>query len=120
MDKAMTLKPRVSEKSYALSQLRNVYVFQVPSDANKLTVKKAVSAQFDVTVTDVKIANIKGKTKRTVRKGGRQSFGKRADIKKAYITLKTGESIAVFASEDDKKTTDKSTEKSKKATRSNK
>ena len=119
MDKAMTLKPRVSEKSYALSQAHNVYVFQVPGDSNKLTVKKAVAAQFDVTVTGVKIANVKGKTKRTVRKGGKQNFGKRPDVKKAYVTLLAGESIAIFATEDDKKT-DKSDKKSKKATRSNK
>ncbi len=117
MDKSMTLKPRISEKAYALSQNENVYVIQVPADANRLTVAAAISAQFDVTVTNVNISNVKGKMKRTVRKGGRQSFGKRPDIKKAYITLKEGDSIAVFASEDDKNT-EKPTEKSKKAPRS--
>ncbi len=61
MDKSMTLKPRVSEKAYGLSQTAGVYVIQVPGDANKLTVTNAVQAQFDVTVTSVNIANIPGK-----------------------------------------------------------
>ena len=103
MDKSMTLKPRVSEKSYALSQVMNVYVMQVPSDANRLTVANAVSAQFGVNVTKVNITNLKGKSKRTVRKGGKQSFGKRPDVKKAYVTLKKGDTIAIFANEEDKK-----------------
>lgn len=117
MDKSMTIKPRISEKAYALSQTQNVYVMQVPADANKLTVANAISAQFDVTVTNVNINNAKGKTKRTVRKGGRSSFGKRPDVKKAYVTLKEGDSIAVFATDDDQEAKPKASEKSKKAPR---
>lgn len=116
MDKSMTIKPRISEKAYALSQTQNVYVLQVPSDANRLMVADAVTAQFGVTVTKVNISNTKGKVKRTVRKGGRQTFGKRLDTKKAYVTLKEGDSIAIFATDDEKKT-DKAAEKSKKAPR---
>jgi large subunit ribosomal protein L23 len=118
MDKAMTIKPRISEKAYALSQTQNVYVLQVPSDANRLMVADAVTAQFGVTVTKVNISNAKGKVKRTVRKGGRQTFGKRPDTKKAYVTLKEGDSIAIFATDDDEKKNDKAAEKSKKAPRS--
>lgn len=117
MDKSMILKPRISEKSYALSQSQNVYVIQVPADANRLTVADAITAQFGVTVTKININNTKGKVKRTVRKGGRQTFGKRPDVKKAYVTLKEGDSIAIFATEDDQKT-EKPAEKSKKAPRS--
>ena len=105
--KTMTLKPRISEKAYALSQSANVYVFQVPAEANKLTVADAVTAQFGVSVNTVNIAVSKGKLKRTVRKGGRQSFGKRSDTKKAYVTLKDGDSIAVFPNEEDQKAADK-------------
>ena len=73
-----------------------------------------------IVIINVNIAVIKGKTKRTVRKGGKQSFGKRVNVKKAYVTLKEGDTIGIFASEDDKKTTDKTKEKSKKSTRSTK
>jgi large subunit ribosomal protein L23 len=86
MSKTMTLRPRVSEKAYGVSQLHNTYVFVVPGDANRLTVAQAVAAQFNVTVEDVNILNVKGKVKRTVRKGGRAITGKDTDIKKAYVT----------------------------------
>ncbi len=103
MSKTLLLKPRISEKAYDQSLTKNTYVFVVPRDANRTEVADAVSAQFDVAVTDVNILNVKGKVKRTVRKGGRQTAGKDSDFKKAYITLKEGDSIAVFATEDNKK-----------------
>lgn len=99
--KSMVLKPRVSEKAYGHSQVLNTYVFEVPGDANKLTVADAVASQFDVTVEAVNILNVKGKTKRTIRKGGRASIGKRTDKKKAYVTLKDGDSIVIFAAEEE-------------------
>lgn len=97
MDKTMTLKPRMSEKAYGLTQTKNVYVFAVPGNANKHTVADAVVAQFKVTVTDVNITNVKGKAKRTVRKGGRPIAGRQNDTKKAYVTVKAGDIIPVFA-----------------------
>ena len=57
----------------------------------------AVATQFEVTVTDVRITNIAGKLKRTVRKGGRAVTGRRSDVKKAYVTLKDGDSLPFFA-----------------------
>lgn len=102
MSLSMTLKPRVSEKSYGLSQTSNTYVFQVPGDANKATITSAVTEQFKVSVIKINVTNLKGKTKRTVRKGGKATKGTRVDIKKAYVTLKTGDTIAIFANEEDK------------------
>ena len=95
-DKQVFLKPRLSEKTYGLSVTTNTYAVEVPGDANKHSVARAVSAQFDVTVESVNIVNVKGKTKRTVRKGGRPTAGKRSDIKKAYVTLKEGDKLPVF------------------------
>jgi large subunit ribosomal protein L23 len=97
MDKTLVLNPRLSEKAYALSQARNTYVFDVPKEANKHSVARAVNAQFNVTVEKVNIANINGKVKRTVRKGGRASTGKQNDTKKAFVTLKTGDTLPLFA-----------------------
>jgi large subunit ribosomal protein L23 len=102
MSKTMLLKPRISEKAYGIAQARNVYVFQVPVDAGKLEVAQAVTAQFGVHVIDVNILNVKGKVKRTIRRGGRPTMGKRADFKKAYVTVKAGQTIPIFAAEDDK------------------
>lgn len=95
--KALVLKPRVSEKAYGMSQLRNTYVFDVDHSANKHAVARAVSAQYEVTVTEVNIVNVKGKAKRTVRKGGRGTMGRQSDVKKAYVTLKDGDSLPIFA-----------------------
>jgi len=97
MSKTMIIKPRMSEKAYTLSQEDNTFVFEVPGSANKHTVKDAVQVQFDVTVTDVRIANKKGKTKRTLVKRSRPITGRQSDSKRAYVTLKQGDTIPVFA-----------------------
>ena len=100
MDKTMILRPRLSEKAYGLSQLRNTYVMDVPGDATKHTVARAVAAQFDVAVETVNITNAKGKNKRAMRKGGRPTAFKRSDIKKAYVTLKEGNKLPFFETEE--------------------
>ncbi len=97
MDKSIVLKPRLSEKSYGLSQTRNTYVFDVAGDVNKHSVARAVAAQFDVVVTKVNIANIDGKAARVISKGGRRvSKGHRVDVKKAYVTLAEGNKLPFF------------------------
>ncbi|HUS26498.1 MAG TPA: 50S ribosomal protein L23 [Nevskiaceae bacterium] len=117
MDKQLTLIPRLSEKTFGLSEVRNTYVFTVPAGANKHTVAGAVAAQFEVTVLNVNITNVKGKPKRSVRKGSRPTMGKRSDIKKAYVTLKEGDKLPFFATEDDDKATKKADKKAAKATK---
>lgn len=91
------LRPRMSEKAYAVSQLRNTYVFDVEGDTNKHAVARAVSEQYSVTVTAVRVVNQQGKVKRTIRKGGRPTMGRQSDVKKAYVTLKEGDSLPIFA-----------------------
>jgi large subunit ribosomal protein L23 len=96
--KTVILKPRVSEKAYAQSEASNVYLFDVPANANKFDVAKAVAAQYEVGVTNVKIASVPGKTVRAYRQRGRRSIsGKRSDIRKAYVTLKEGDKLPIFA-----------------------
>lgn len=100
MDRTMIIRPRLSEKAYASSQALRSYVFMVPADANKQTIGKAVVAQFGVTVMSVNLTNVKGKVKRTTRKSGRSVKGARSDVKKAFVTIKEGESIPIFAAEE--------------------
>lgn len=99
--KDLVLKPRISEKAYGLSQNPEVktYVFDVPLDANKHSVARAVSAQYEVTVTAVRTIVQNGKTKMTYRKGQRPLEGKRSDVKKAYVTLKAGDTLPLFVEE---------------------
>ena len=97
MDKTMFLIPRISEKTYMLSEAFNTYVVEVPREANRDSISKAMTAQFGVAVETIRVINVKGKPKRSVRKGGRPVLGKRSDIKKAYVTLKAGEKLPFFA-----------------------
>ena len=96
MNKDIVLKPRVSEKSYALSEKLNTYVFDVSTEVNKLSIAKAVSAQYEVSVTNVRVAGVPGKSKRAYHKRGRMAKGQRSDIRKAYVTLKEGDKLPIF------------------------
>jgi large subunit ribosomal protein L23 len=98
MDKTLVLRPRLSEKTYALSESR-VYVVEIPAGANKHSVARAIEAQFGVKVAKVNITNISGKAKRTMSISGKRltgANGKRTDIKKAYVTLEKGNSLPFF------------------------
>ena len=109
MDKAIVLKPRLSEKAYSLSEERNTYTFAVPSGISRLNIAKAVSAQYGVTVESVRVAAQPGKTKRTYRRGGRVVHrGRTSAIRKAYVRLKKGDKLPIFSAVDeDKKKTKK-------------
>ena len=82
------IAPHVSEKSAGLADRSNQHVFKVRLDADKPAVKKAVEALFKVKVTQVRVARVKGKTKRFGR-----MMGRRSDWKKAYVTLAPGQDI---------------------------
>ncbi|MEV6106291.1 50S ribosomal protein L23 [Streptomyces sp. NPDC051940] len=84
------LKPVVSEKSYALLD-ENKYTFFVDPRANKTQIRQAVEAVFQVTVVSVNTINRQGKRKRT-----RTGFGKRANTKRAIVTLAEDDRIDIF------------------------
>ena len=100
----LTLLQHISEKSYAASQGRT-YVFIVPKTAHKLQIAKAVEAQFNVKVTDVRPLNMKGKPVRSMVKNRQRVRvdAKRTDRKKAYVTLAEGNTIAMFDEKEEKK-----------------
>lgn len=86
------IKPLQTEKSLANQKL-NIYSFEVSPQANKNQIKVAVEDMFKVNVTKVRTSILKGTQKRTGRKRLPNQTSTR---KKAYVTLKTGQSIAVF------------------------
>ena len=59
------------------------YVFMVDIDSNKTEIKEAVETIFGVKVAKVNTVRMQGKVKRT----GAYPAGKRADYKKAIVTL---------------------------------
>lgn len=96
--RSLALKPRLSEKAYVLSEASNTYVFDVDPGLNKFDVARAVASQYDVTVKRVRLVSIPGKATRSYRQSGRKSLsGQRSDIKKAYVTLKEGDKLPIFA-----------------------
>ena len=88
------LRPVVSEKSYALLDL-GVYTFLVAPTANKIEIRQAVEAIFNVRVTNVNTLNRKGKRKRNRRSF---TYGTRPDTKRAVVTLHEGDRIDLFES----------------------
>lgn len=118
MSKSIALKPRLNEKTYALSTSR-VYVFEVDKNVNKHSIARAVEAQFDVKVAEVNTANIAGKAKRIMSLSGKRmknAEGRRSDIKKAYVTLAEGHSLPFFdAVEEEEQKEEKLQEKFEKA-----
>jgi large subunit ribosomal protein L23 len=88
------LAPIVSEKSTRLADAHRQFVFRVLPGASKPEVRKAVELMFDVKVDDVQMTNMHGKRKRFG-----QRIGKRADWKKAYVTLAEGHDIDFMGAE---------------------
>jgi large subunit ribosomal protein L23 len=90
--RTVIIRPVVSEKSYGLLD-QGVYTFVVAPDANKIEIRQAVEAIFGVNVVKVNTLNRPGKRKRN---RGKATFGKRADTKRAVVTLATGQTIPIF------------------------
>jgi large subunit ribosomal protein L23 len=88
----LILIPKISEKAIALADAGK-YVFEVPTNSNKIEVAKAVEQTFNVSVTDVNMLILKGK--QVSRRYGKNA-GRRSDKKKAMVTLKAGQKISLF------------------------
>ncbi|OOG22882.1 50S ribosomal protein L23 [Thioalkalivibrio denitrificans] len=86
--------PHISEKATLLADAANQHVFKVAPDATREEVKTAVEKLFEVQVTSVRVANMKGKRKRFG-----AHHGRRVHWKKAYVTLAEGQDIAPAGNE---------------------
>ena len=75
-------RPVITEQSMA-GVADNKYVFIVDINANNTEIKEAVEAVFGVKVAKVNTVRMQGKVKRV----GANPAGKRADYKKAIVTL---------------------------------
>jgi large subunit ribosomal protein L23 len=84
------IRPIITEHSYDVIE-NNVYTFEVAKDANKIEIRNAVEAIFDVKVVKVNTLNVKPKPKRV-----RYQKGYTRTWKKAMVTLAEGESIEIF------------------------
>ena len=87
------VRPLVTEKSSAAFQARREYTFEVHPEANKFQIRDALEKLFDVTVTDVRTMQVRRKSVFRA-----QTIGAKPRWKKAVVTLKDGDEIAVFES----------------------
>lgn len=85
----LLVKPHISEKAATLAD-RGIYVFDVPLSANKIEIRKAVEAAYQVHVVSVRTQRGIGKV---VKRG--KVAGRRSAWKKALVELKRGETIAL-------------------------
>lgn len=81
----------LTEKAAQLKVEANQVVFEVALEANKIQIRDAVEALFDVKVTSVNTLIQRGKCKRMGRR-----LAKRRNWKKAVVTLREGDDIQFF------------------------
>ena len=84
-------RPVITEKS-TLLQERSKYVFEILPKATKAQVREAVERAFEVNVTKVNIIKIPGEQRRL---GAGRKF-RTANVKKAVVTLRQGDTIQIF------------------------
>ena len=95
MLKNILIKPIITEKSSALTEDENKYTFKVNKKANKVEIKKAITAMYGVPVLAVNTIIVPSKKKVRNTKSGLQK-GSKSAYKKAIITIPEGEEIDLY------------------------
>ena len=84
------IRPIITENTYDMME-EGVYTFEVAKDSNKVEIRQAIEAIFNVSVVKVNTLNVKPKPKRV-----RYQVGQTRTWKKAMVTLKEGDTIELF------------------------
>lgn len=95
MAKKILVKPMITEKTSALIDDQNKYTFKVDRGANKVEIKKAIEAAYNVAVERVNTAIMPSKAKVRNTKRGVQK-GRKSAYKKAIVKLAFGEEIDLY------------------------
>ncbi|MGB5170130.1 50S ribosomal protein L23 [Eudoraea sp.] len=93
---SVLIKPIITEKMTADSELYNRYGFVVDPKANKLQIKDAVEAAYGVSVKKVRTMNYGPERKTRFTKTGVQ-HGKSNAYKKAIVDVEEGEVIDFYS-----------------------
>ena len=89
------IRPIVTEKASAASELEKRYSFEVKTTANKVQIKKAVEDFYGVNVEKVRTLIYKPKHKTKYTKSGVQ-FSKTNFVKKAIVSVSEGDTIDFY------------------------
>ncbi len=84
--------PHITEKATLLKDNYRQVVFKVNPRATKIDIRRAVETIFKVKVVKVRTMNVIGKKKRIGK-----FWGKKADWKKAIVTIAPGEDLEKFS-----------------------
>lgn len=90
-DYNIIIKPLVTEQGMHFANTKNAYSFEVNKKANKVQIRGAVEKLYNVKVTDVRTANVKGKPRRRGR-----TMGITKSWKKAVVVLHEDYHIDLF------------------------
>ena len=91
--RSILIQPVISEKSMEASETERKYHFKVNLKANKVDIRRAVEAIFNVRVESVNTLTVRGKSRR---RSFRHRMGKTANWKKAIVMLAAGDRIDVM------------------------
>ncbi|AYN69000.1 50S ribosomal protein L23 [Euzebyella marina] len=93
---SVLIKPIITEKMTAESELYNRYGFIVNPEANKIQIKEAVEATYGVAVKKVRTMNYGPTRKTRYTKTGIQ-HGKTNSVKKAIVDVEEGDIIDFYS-----------------------
>ncbi|EDP97972.1 50S ribosomal protein L23 [Kordia algicida OT-1] len=93
---SILIKPVVTEKATADSELNNRYTFLVNVKANKVEIKKTIEATYGVSVEKVRTMNYGPDRKTRYTKTGIQ-HGKTNATKKAIVDVAEGDIIDFYS-----------------------
>jgi len=93
---SILIKPIITEKATAQSELSNCFTFEVSKKANKVEIKKAVEAAYGVSVDKVRTINVRPDRSTRYTKTGMVT-GKTKAVKKAIVQVAEGETIDLYS-----------------------
>ena len=92
---SILIKPIITEKATADSEMNNCYTFLVSTTSNKVEIKKAVESAYGVSVNKVRTQNYGPERKTRYTKTGLQR-GQTNRIKKAIVDVAEGDAIDFY------------------------
>lgn len=93
---SILIKPIITEKATADSEIFNRYGFVVDKRANKVEIKKAVESAYGVSVDKVRTINVRPDRSSKYTKTG-MITGKTAAYKKAIVQVADGDVIDLYS-----------------------
>ncbi|WP_298248031.1 50S ribosomal protein L23 [uncultured Christiangramia sp.] len=93
---SILIKPVITEKATADSEMNNRFTFVVSNKANKIQIKDSIESAYGVSVTKVRTMNVRPDRKTKYTKSG-MITGKTNAYKKAVVQVAEGETIDLYS-----------------------